>query len=120
MAKRPHWGICPHCTRERPLAVIAEGKCDLDRLEAERLEAVSVFAAHSVNIGWDGPQGDAARFERNQKLDASMWAIMPGTPLSQECQDAFTEYRQKLHRLTVDFETPGAIVWPDQPTLVYF
>lgn len=120
MAKGPHWGVCPHCKRERPLAVIdGEGRCDLDRHEADRLAAVTAFAERSVNEGWDGPKGDAIRQERNGLLDLSLWAVMPGSPLSEQCQAEFVEYRKKLHRLTVDFPFPDAVEWPSQPTLEY-
>lgn len=119
MVNRPHWGICPHCKRQRSKAVIANGKCDLDRIEAEREAAGEAYEARQADDGWTGPQGDAVRFERNQRLDASMWVIIPGTPLTQECQDEFCQYREKLHRVTVDFSKPGDVVWPNQPALIY-
>ncbi|CAB4131779.1 Phage tail assembly chaperone protein [uncultured Caudovirales phage] len=116
---KPYWTTCPHCGRERPKATIADGKCDLDRHEADRLEATAAFMQRANDVAWSGPLGDAIRQERNTRLDLSLWAVMPGSPLTQACQDEFTEYRKKLHRLTVDFDIPGEVIWPSQPDLVY-
>lgn len=86
--------------------------------DREQVAKAEAEAAAGVQ-GWDTDTGAECRAERNRRLDACLWAVQPGSPLTPECQDEFCEYRKALNRVTVDFGIPADVVWPDQPTLVY-
>ena len=59
------------------------------------------------------------RQQRNALLDEWRWAILPDSPLSDECQAAFGDYLAALHRVTLDHDQPDAVTWPDPPALTY-
>lgn len=55
------------------------------------------------------------RAERDARLNASIWAVLPGSPLTDECQGDFASYRAYLHRVTIDFAHPDLVQWPTIP-----
>lgn len=78
-------------------------------------------AAHHLALAalapWDGEAGTACRIERDRRVNAALWAVLPGSPLSVDCREAFAGYLARLHRITVDFPSPDSVSWPDCPTL---
>lgn len=59
------------------------------------------------------------RARRNQLLAQWQWTVIPGSELSQGCQEEFAEFFRKLNRITVDFERPACVIWPHPPELAY-
>lgn len=111
--------ICPNCDRPRPSFVIEKGKCDYCRAEYERAVHAIVTGLNRLSEGWESAAGDAVRAERNQRLARDQWTVLRGSPLSEECQAAFAQYFLLLNRLTVDYEKPADVIWPERPTLAY-
>lgn len=60
---------------------------------------------------------NAYRAERNERLNASAWTVMPDSPLVNKL--AWAEYRQALHQMTVLYPDPDDAVWPEKPEYVY-
>jgi hypothetical protein len=59
------------------------------------------------------------RQRRDMLLDRSQWAVLDDSPLSAECQQAWSGYRSTLHRVTLDFAEPSAVIWPPKPELEF-
>jgi hypothetical protein len=76
--------------------------------------AIEPDPAHALERAWN-----AIRMERNALLDFSRWTISPDSPLSVENQAEWLAYLKALNRLTVVFEAPGDVIWPDAPSMVY-
>jgi len=55
------------------------------------------------------------RIERNAKLAASDWAVLPDTPLTQEQKNEWMAYRKSLRDLTSQAGFPTSINWPLAP-----
>lgn len=68
---------------------------------------------------WETEAGKFLKAQRNIALDGSLWALLPGSPLTAACQAAYIEYRTKLHRMTVDAASPEAWTWPKEPIHEY-
>ncbi|WP_156884197.1 phage tail assembly chaperone [Sphingomonas sp. LK11] len=68
---------------------------------------------------WDSEHGKFMKAQRNLALDGSLWTVMPGTPLTIECQAKWIAYRSTLNRMTVDCSNPSDWVWPEPPALEY-
>ena len=70
-------------------------------------------------IAWNDAADDRAweviRTERNTRLTACDWTILPDTPLTSEQQTAWQTYRQALRDLPQTYATPAAVVWPETP-----
>lgn len=81
-------------------------------------EATATIAVKVVQP-WETEAGKFLKAQRNIALDNSLWALLPGSPLTAACQAAYIEYRTKLHRMTVDAASPQAWTWPKEPTHEY-
>lgn len=55
------------------------------------------------------------RAERNRRLAASDWAVLPDVPMTVERRQQWEAYRQALRDIT-DQADPATIVWPVPPT----
>ncbi|MCD1591818.1 phage tail assembly chaperone [Qipengyuania citrea] len=108
---------CTSCGRTTPMwALYVDESIETARC-GHCLTNDAINAPAVPNEGWDGEKGNDIRAERNQRIAAAQWAVLPGSPLSTECQAAFLEYIKALHRLTIDFDAPASVVWPDEPAL---
>jgi hypothetical protein len=85
-------------------------------IAADGLSVIAIEAdpTHAIEAAWT-----AIRMERNALLDFSRWTIAPDSPLSVPNQAEWLAYLKALNRLTIDFEAPGDVVWPDAPLMVY-
>lgn len=108
--------VCPSCSRVGPAFIMAVTDmgtggfvCSTCVMDAQR-EASSGLSS----LSWPDVQA-----ERNMRVNDVLWAVLPGSPLSPDCQSDFADYIAALHRVTVDFETPDAVVWPVKPELAY-
>ena len=68
---------------------------------------------------WETEAGKFAKAQRNLALDGSLWAVMPGSPLTLACQAEWIAYRATLNRMTVDCADPAEWVWPEPPKNEY-
>lgn len=85
-------------------------------LAAQEAHAAAQLAA------WDTELAKACKAERDRRVNGTLWTTATGSPLTQECQDAWTSWRQSMFRLTIDL--PGPIPndsgdWPAEPGLDY-
>lgn len=70
--------------------------------------------------GWNTAQGRALKRRRNSLVTEWLWSVDPLTsPLTEDCRAEAADYIARLHRLTVDFPDPAAVVWPLAPALRY-
>ena len=124
---------CSCCARELP----AKGFACTDGLGADlprfvcftcashphRLAvAAQEAAAAALLAAWDTEEAKACKAERDRRVNATLWTTAAGSPLSPECQAAFTSWRERMFRLTLDL--PGPIPndsgdWPPEPALDY-
>lgn len=58
---------------------------------------------------------DAVRDERDRLLAACDWTQIPDAPLSVAEKQSWAVYRQALRDIPQNFESPGDVVWPEQP-----
>lgn len=65
------------------------------------------------------PHINELRQKRNNLLDSYRWTVMPDSPLTDACQQAWMGWLKELHALLVDVTDTNAVVWPDQPELEY-
>ena len=93
------------------------GSCIADATSS----AVSKWEAESrlPKSSWDSEYGQNLKAERNRRLDANRWAIMPDSPLTAACQGKFVVYLKLLQNMTLDFSTTTAWTWPTVPKLDY-
>lgn len=54
------------------------------------------------------------RAERDRRMSASDWVVLPDVSMSAERKQAWLEYRQALRDITKQSD-PAAIVWPKAP-----
>lgn len=62
-----------------------------------------------------GRAWDAVRAERNRRITASDWVMLPDVQMSEERRAAWTSYRQALRDVTSQPD-PLNIAWPVAPT----
>jgi hypothetical protein len=55
------------------------------------------------------------RSERNTKLIATDWTVLPDSPLSNELKQQYIVYRQALRDITEGLNSYQDLVWPIQP-----
>lgn len=55
------------------------------------------------------------RSERNAKLIATDWTVLPDSPLSEELKQQYIVYRQALRDITQGLNSFQDLVWPVQP-----
>lgn len=77
------------------------------------------YVALSLSDTWESDCGYEARQRRNRLLEEWRWTVTPDSPLNASSRDAFMNYLRALHRLTIDFDRPSAVVWPDPPQPTY-
>ena len=65
------------------------------------------------------PHINELRQRRNSLLDSYRWTVMPDSPLTDACQQAWMVWLKELHTLLVGVTDTGTVVWPEQPELVY-
>lgn len=68
---------------------------------------------------WDTELGTHLKVERDRRVNASLWTTASGSPLTTECREAWRTWRTLMHRITLDFATPGEVIWPDEPPLTF-
>lgn len=56
------------------------------------------------------------RFERDQKLTACDWTILPDSPLSDDAKTEWQTYRQALRDMPADSGFPHSVTWPTKPS----
>lgn len=102
-------------------ADITDVRCTTCAIDLAR-EKQAIAEAHELERlakeePWATPCGLELKAERNRRIDAARWAVDPLTsPLTPSSQSQFAEYIRTLNRLTVDFEGPAEVVWPELPT----
>lgn len=109
----PAWALYePEGNEDFPAWVC--GRCIDDHAKGKEVEALP------SDDPWQSERGKYLKAERNLALDYAItgWAIMPDSPLTQKCREAFLAYRAQLNRMTVDF-TPDTWVWPARPEHAY-
>ena len=57
----------------------------------------------------------AVRADRNTRLAAADWVMLPDCRATQECQRNFMGYRQRLRDLPGNTADPFSVTWPDEP-----
>jgi hypothetical protein len=116
------------CTDCLPLKLEEDGSltklhrfvCDTCASAPHRLALAEQAAELAEQIApWDTDLGKQVKIKRDQLINATLWTDAPGSPLTQDCQQAFTDWRKLMHRLTLDFADPGEAIIPDQPDLEY-
>lgn len=116
-------GTCDGCNKQFPgwaLYEPVEGDPWADALCGACIMAhEAVEEEPPVLAPWETEAGKYLKAQRNIRLDGSLWAIMPGSPLTPACQAEWISYRAVLHRMTVDCDDPGVWVWPEPPTNAY-
>lgn len=106
--------VCISCLGLYPsILMFDEEVCNSCNQEAIRKDSHACEAPCAEEL-WN-----AVKYDRNKLLDSSMWAVLPDSPLSDQSQIQFKQYRAALHRITVDFTDPSDVVWPQEPALVY-
>ena len=58
---------------------------------------------------------EIARGQRNQKLSASDWTVLPDAPLSDLKKSEYLVYRQALRDVPEQSGFPDSITWPTKP-----
>lgn len=53
--------------------------------------------------------------ERNRRLDACLWAVMPDAPLTPEQKEQWVAYRLALHNIAKTTLDPLRPDWPKTP-----
>jgi hypothetical protein len=120
---------CSHCHKSFPAFQFVSGAAAglegwacvaciqpaLRQLAVEAAEAAQELAVDP----WDTEAGHQIRADRNARLEATRWAWDAASPLTPACQALFLAYAAALHRITVDYETPQAVVFPEVPALEY-
>lgn len=64
----------------------------------------------------DAELASAIRAERNAKIAASDWAVLPDVPLTDAEQAAWRVYRQALRDVTRQATFPQSVEWPVIPS----
>lgn len=104
--------ICRSCGHPRsPKIVDPTGRCNNCRADIQRRWD---YRKEDQGFNWND-----VKAKRNLLVSEAQWAVLPGSPLSAECQALFLEYIKSLHRVTVDFEDPNSVEWPTQPLIEY-
>jgi hypothetical protein len=116
--------VCPSCGRRGPPSTMKHvggddhfGHMFVCSAEFLRLMADRERSRAPADTGWDSELGTQTKNTRNRLLDASVWTVLPGTPLRN--WQEWADYRGKLNSLTIDFDSPGAVLWPEEPRKVY-
>lgn len=109
---------CPICNRSKRPFELAEVepnsfKCSQCIIEEKRL----FIDLHTDD--WTSLNGEDAKAQRNQLLNKYAWTVSPASPLSEACQAAFLEYLKELNALTVTYDRPSKVIWPEVPVLEY-
>lgn len=103
---------CRSCGHPRSPKIMDEtGRCNNCRAEIQRRWD---HRSEVPEVTWDD-----VRAQRNTLVAESVWTVLPGSPLSAASQTLFAEYLAALHRVTVDYPSPTAVVWPTKPDLHY-
>jgi hypothetical protein len=68
---------------------------------------------------WEGPEADAIRDERNSRLSACDWKVLPDSPFQRDMgsRAALWIYRKSLRDITNAFASPADVVWPEEPSI---
>jgi hypothetical protein len=56
------------------------------------------------------------RLQRDSLLSASDWRVLPFSPLTQEQQQAWADYRSALRALPQLTQDPSSVAWPSPPS----
>ncbi len=92
---------------------VPSGNCSIS-VDGTTVDVEAENPNEAVAVAWV-----SVRAQRDARLDFNRWAWMPDSPLTDECKAAWLVWAQAMHRVTVDFSTPAAVVWPTEPTNVY-
>ena len=71
-------------------------------------------AAYRTRIDDEAAAG--IRSERDQKLTACDWTILPDSPLSDDAKTEWQTYRQALRDMPADSGFPHSVTWPTEPS----
>ena len=82
-------------------------------------QAAQAAAARAQLDAWATDAAAVVRVERDRRVNACLWTSDPSAPLTEDCRAAWADYRAQLHRLTLDFPGPAAVVWPMEPAMEY-
>lgn len=118
---------CPSCGRRGPPSTFKDVRedvrfafafiCGAEFLERERDDAET--ARRELPETWESERGNDVRAERNRRLDACVWTVLPGSPLTPECRAAWAAHRAALNAITISFAAPKDVIWPTDPELSY-
>ncbi len=61
----------------------------------------------------------SAKGQRNVLLEKYSWTLSPASPLTDICKTNFLAYLKQLNALTVDYDSPENLVWPEVPAMEY-
>ena len=61
------------------------------------------------------PTGQAIREQRDARLAACDWAVLPDSPLADVKRAEFVTYRQALRDVPGQSGFPDSVVWPEAP-----
>jgi len=66
---------------------------------------------------WDSELGEEVRAERNSRIAATDWMVLPDSPHQRSLltRGALWLYREALRNLTKTFASPEDVEWPAEP-----
>lgn len=83
--------------------------------EIEPVEGVRRFQIVAVSEPTDEEVAEMVRSERDRKIAATDYLVMPDYPLSEEDRAIVTTYRQALRDVPTQECFPREVVWPEVP-----
>jgi len=88
------------------LVISEEGVTEYQRVREKTEEEIQI----EIENHWEN-----IRSQRNIYLLQCDWTQLEDSPLSAQLKEEWRVYRQALRDIT-NFETPGAVVWPEKPS----
>ena len=110
-----------HGTEEEPNIVQTfsdvEIQCNDSNFEANY--AIAEKEAYSEITVEEVPMTESeARAERDRLLTETDWIMMPDSPVTDACREAYRVYRQALRDVPQQENFPTVIIWPEKPEIV--
>ncbi len=62
---------------------------------------------------WETEAANNVRAQRSRLQDQWRWTVMPDSPLNAAAKDRYMTMLQALNTITIDFQSPADVVWPD-------
>ena len=111
-----------HGTEEEPNIVQTlrdkEIQCSDDVFEANLAIAKSEAYNGEVTVEKVPMTESEARAERDKLLTETDWIMMPDSPVTDACREAYRVYRQALRDVPQQENFPTNIIWPEKPEIV--